>query len=188
MSDLSSVKILEVTDTYCEVFVQHYNYIEANLNPDLQTKANVRNGLMYAFLVDFALYYRTANYEETYFEIAYYNDDNGEKRKYNGNFYDEDMAQDVIEKVEITEWHCDTPWTEELFEASTNQSIKAMYEEAQRSNELFGISFDWESFLEEVPRNFFVAKVFFKDKKYLLGFEKDMQNATTLDTWTNEWM
>jgi hypothetical protein len=34
----------------------------------------------------------------------------------------------------------------------------------------FGLIFDWDEVLEEVPHNFFTAKVFFKDKKHLIGF------------------
>lgn len=188
MSDLSQTKILEVTDTYCEVFIQHYNHIEANLNPDLQTNETLRNATLYAFLVDFALYFRHENQEEKHFEIAYFEGENSEKHKYSSNFYDEEEAKKVIEKVDILEWHFDTVWTKDMFENTQNSIIKAMYEEDLKSNEIFGLTFDWDDFLENVPRNFFTAKVFFKDKKYLIGFEKGMQNASTLDTFANEWL
>ena len=190
MSDLSQIKILHVADTYLEVFVQHYNHIEANLNPDLQTNESIRNAILYAFLVDFALYYTGAapNYEKKHFEIACYEGENGEKHKHSSNFYDEAEAKKIIEKVEILEWHCDTVFTKELYEKNQNTTIKEIFEEEQNTNKIFGFEFNWADFLENVPRNYFTAKVFFKDKKHLTGFEENTYTASTLDTFACEWL
>lgn len=172
MSDLSKTTILEVSDNYLDIKIQEYiRDVDIVMNEQLKTNEVIRNATTLAFLMDLGIYY--ANTNNIYIPLAHYEGGHDQPIIPSAE-YNIIKASEILERCDIIAWCLIAP-------DLTDNVVKMDYDD-------YSSRYTSEQALYLLSESYFVTRVYFKDRKWLLGFEPGMNYATSLDTWICDWL
>jgi hypothetical protein len=171
MSDLSKTTIIGVSENYLDIKIEEYvRDVDIIMNEQVKADDVMRDATVLAFLMDLGIYY--ANSQKKEIPLVYFGGGQG-RLIVPSSEYNPKLASELIEKSEITTW-CIVP------PDLTDDAMKMDYEDYLNR-------YTPEQALYLLSETYFVARVYFKDRKNLLGFEAGMSLGTSLDTWICDW-
>lgn len=172
MSDLGKTSIIGIGEDYCIMkFEQYINDVSNSLNEQLREDNKVLKATVLALLMDLSIYY--TRYKNNDIALAYIG---GEKDKgiQATAYYSVDEADEIISDCSIIEWKLDAP---DLLNKDISEKFNKLIKEYKVAEATYLLS-----------TTYFVAKIKFKDPKWISGIVEGMTESTSLDTWICDWM